>query len=902
MATYNRGDKFIPINIADNNEAYLGYAQKRMDLMAQGEAMLKSQYKNILDLELSHTENKQKLDTFLQGATGELNKYVSKDLSNLDNVKSALKVFDPLTSPEYKNVLRDNQFTKHYKTQLEVANGFKNQVDKKGNIGTGYAEPNYRELQVNMSKFLANKDANQWGDLYEYKPFYDKQDETLELTDKFMKLPDDHEEQKLDPSTGLITSIKYKGKSQEQIARFLQNNYSAKAKDQMLLEGRVVAYGINDDEYINTLKEQGTNNIKNINRQLVDLEVLGKKDDIKLTKEQLGVYKNDLKAQLLKEQNDLKDLNDPSKLPGIKSQKVENYSRYHANALINSTAGSLANDRFDQTYETNQAYVSFLNRRADMYKYIETYKQNESHFNRKLGLDAQKFEYQQEKDAADLLFNYLKEGLDPKTGRPVSLGPDGNGVVVPDVTPQNEEDYTAFVTKTNADKDLWVSSLMNKLHPSALIAMGINEGKVSPDKVMQTLTYVKNLGDKYQANDPDLLRLDKADPKTLTPVEKAKQTIIHTLKADEAYATFYNAFENKKKEIEEKYKVSKNSLADLSYFERLGEKQLKRFGEGQSRIYGTTIGAFADALYSIVDSKSSMEAKLEAMKTKELKEAIGFVSMKQVISRPLSINTPSEKQRNEAFDIQIANIRATHPDMFSKEEEVDPASITDIERFEGGYRLLRNPRSIKDKNDLTTEVDGKEPIIIKDASVKVANQIDRLKIAALALSKNGSYGYMAKNESGSITIPFKIGTANGTPYNANLGENLGMSDLVAQIKIGDEFITLPGSYQTPTLAEEQVKEFTRNLSSNIEQSLLKNKVDQIYKMIADNKIPDSESVTFMETSLKKYADSGEYDKEIQKEKEKLFSSGDIYNMLGAKNPNLSSTQQIIDNVLKSLKR
>jgi hypothetical protein len=895
MATYNRGDKFIPINIADNNEAYLGYAQKRMDLMAQGEAMLKSQYKNILDLELSHTESKQKLDTYLQGATNELNKYVSKDLSNLDNVKSALKVFDPLTTPEYKDVLKDNQFTKHYKTQLEVANGFKNQVDKKGNIGTAFAEPNYRELQVNMSKFLANKDANQWGDLYEYKPFYDKQDETLELTDKFMKLPDDHEEQKLDPSTGLITSIKYKGKSQEQIARFLQNNYSAKAKDQMLLEGRVVAYGIDDNEYVNTLKEQGANNIKNINKQLTNLEILGKKDDIKLTKEQLGVYKNDLKAQLLKEQNDLKDLNDPFKLPGIKSQKVENYSRYHANALINSTAGSLANERVDQTFETNQAYVSLLNRQADMDKYIQTYRQNESHFNRKLA-------YEQEKDAANLLFNYLKEGLDPKTGKPVSLGPDGNGVVVPDVTSQNEDDYIKEIEKTNADKDLWVASLMEKVVPSAMIAMGISNAPTTATRryedLSKTLAYVKNIGDKYQANDPDLLRLDKADPKTLTPVEKAKQTIIHTLKADEAYATFYNEFENKKKEIGKKYKASASSLEEIPWFTRVKDKTKTDMLSG-----ATGLPLVGDVLYngvvSLFDSKSAMEAKLKAMEAKELKEVIGLVNMKQVISRPLSINTASEKQSNEAFNNQISSIRAAHPELLNG---IDLAAITDIERVEGGYRLLQNSRSRKDKEDLTIEVKGGDPIFIKDASVKVANQIDKIKIAALAMSKNGSYGYMAKNESGSITIPFKIGTANGTPYNANLGENLGMSDLVAQIKIGDEFVTLPGSYQTPTLAEEQVKEFTRNLSSNIEQSLLKNKVGQIYKMIADNKIPDSESVTFMETSLKKYADSGEYDREIQKEKEKLFSSGDIYNMLGAKNPNLSSTQQIIDNVLKSLKR
>jgi hypothetical protein len=889
MATYNRGDKFIPINIADNNEAYLGYAQKRMDLMAQGEAMLKSQYKNILDLELSHTESKQKLDTYLQGATNELNKYVSKDLSNLDNVKSALKVFDPLTTPEYKDVLKDNQFTKHYKTQLEVANGFKNQVDKKGNIGTAFAEPNYRELQVNMSKFLANKDANQWGDLYEYKPFYDKQDETLDLTDKFMKLPDDHEEQTLDPSTGLITSIKYKGKSQEQIARFLQNNYSAKAKDQMFLEGRVVAYGIDDNEYVNTLKEQGANSIKNINKQLTDLEILGKKDDIKLTKEQLGVYKNDLKAQLLKEQNDLKDLNDPSKLAGIKSQKVENYSRYHANALINATAGSLTNKRVDKTYETNQAYVSLLNRQADMYKYIQTYQQNESHFNRKLDFDMQKFGYEQEKDAANLLFNYLKEGLNPKTGKPISLGLDGNGVIVPNTDSQNDEDYIRFITQTNADQEVWTANLMEKLVPSAMVAMGITDAPVTTlrryEDLSKTLGYVKSLGDKFQANDPELVRIEKADPKTLTPTEKAKQTILRTLKADEAYATFYNAYENKKEEIKEKYKAIKKTLPKSN-------NQIN-----YSSVGGSVVGNVN--LYTKSSNSSSNERQLAIMLGKELKETMGIVDMKQVLSRPLALNTNSEKQSNEAFNNRITSIRAKYPEELGT---IDLNAITDIEVIDGGYKLLRNSRSKKDKDDLTIETEAGDPIIIKDASVKVNSQIDKLKIAALAMSKNGSYNYTSKNESGSISIPFKIGTANGTPYNANLGENLGMSDLVAQIKIGNEFITLPGSYQTPTLAEEQVKEFTRNLGSSIEQSLLRNKVGQIYKMIADNKIPDSESVTFMENSLKEYADSGEYDREIQKEKEKLFSSGDIYNMLGAKNPTLSSTQQIIDNVLKSLKR
>ena len=65
MATYTRPDKFIPVNISSDPSAYLGYVQKRLDLSATGEAAVKSQYKQMLDLDLTHDANKEKLNSFL---------------------------------------------------------------------------------------------------------------------------------------------------------------------------------------------------------------------------------------------------------------------------------------------------------------------------------------------------------------------------------------------------------------------------------------------------------------------------------------------------------------------------------------------------------------------------------------------------------------------------------------------------------------------------------------------------------------------------------------------------------------------------------------------------------------------------------------------------------------------
>ena len=144
MSTYTRPDKFVPVNISSDPSAYLNYVQKRAELSAQGEAAVRNQYKQYLDLDLTHDTNKDKLNSFLQDTTKKINQQSSKDLSNLDNVKQMLSNFDALTTDKnYESVLYDNKYTKHYKKQADIAEDYKLRTDKKGNIGTGYSDYNY---------------------------------------------------------------------------------------------------------------------------------------------------------------------------------------------------------------------------------------------------------------------------------------------------------------------------------------------------------------------------------------------------------------------------------------------------------------------------------------------------------------------------------------------------------------------------------------------------------------------------------------------------------------------------------------------------------------------------------------------------------------------------------------
>ena len=77
MATYTREGRFTPININSDPSATLAYNQQRLALQAKGSAVVKSQYQKLLDLELTHEDNQEKLNSFFKDANDKLNQNVN---------------------------------------------------------------------------------------------------------------------------------------------------------------------------------------------------------------------------------------------------------------------------------------------------------------------------------------------------------------------------------------------------------------------------------------------------------------------------------------------------------------------------------------------------------------------------------------------------------------------------------------------------------------------------------------------------------------------------------------------------------------------------------------------------------------------------------------------------------
>ena len=65
MSTYTREGRFTPVNINSDPTQQLNYIQQRMGLQAKGESIIRSQYQNLLDLELTHGDNQNKLNTII---------------------------------------------------------------------------------------------------------------------------------------------------------------------------------------------------------------------------------------------------------------------------------------------------------------------------------------------------------------------------------------------------------------------------------------------------------------------------------------------------------------------------------------------------------------------------------------------------------------------------------------------------------------------------------------------------------------------------------------------------------------------------------------------------------------------------------------------------------------------
>lgn len=943
MATYTRPDKFIPVNISSDPSAYLGYVQKRLDLSATGEAAVKSQYKQMLDLDLTHDANKEKLNSFLVNAANQINKTTNKDLSDLNNVKKALSVFDPLSKdPQYQSILYDNKYTKHYQQQFEIAEQFKNKIDKKGNVGGGFSQDNFAELQQKYQGFKnangTNKDT--YGDLYSYNPYYDYKEEIANNVKEFIKLPDDYELEEVDPNTGVTKKTKIKGKGAQEIQAYLNNTLSNKAKDQILLEGRVRGRSIDDNEFLTGLRQSTVKNLEQLKANIHDLEVFKiDPSNPNITKEQIDQKIRDNKANIEELNSQLSKLNDEKETVKLINSKADIYANTYLNEKIASLASATDNKRYDQTFGSNSAIVSLLNR-------------NQGFLELQMKLQLQR---QMHNDNIKLKYDTIlaKEfGINPLTGKSATA-PNGDAVITND--PETKyDDVVKGVNDYEKELNSSINSALKDVAQDAYKALGLTEYSFDNDK--KALAYVFSIVNDYNGGKLNMSSILKKADGDLTPEERVKKSIVQKLEQQDGMVSEANAYNIKKTKLisDSKKQIIKDLNAkgitledinnnlnnhinapkdayDMSFlvsgalglqnkYNNTGYGKINSLDEFADRVISdpefaknisnnfkeslnnpTGIGAInhmlnlrkswnnTDVNFAWNDQLKGMQIKfkedkvanlnLDAYGTKinqDLSQNYALTSMKEVISRPPALNTTSEKVANERFNQRVTAIIAEHKDAFPELTDIDPNAITRINRKNGKIVLEGFNTELDEKTGKFIRKDKIEPIEIDAPNLKITSDVDKSYMRALALDDNGVIKKQLQTEYG--VKNYKIKTASGNPYSAS---GVTQQGLIATIEIDGRDIPLPQEFETPTAAIQAVQKFFSSLNTKmtqlaIQEELVKHK---------DLPVDEAKKIVFQKLM----------NKEIQKITEdninNLYKSGDIYRAFNQQNPNLTPSQQ-----------
>lgn len=213
-----------------------------------GASQLKNAYQTYLNLDLTHKSNKDNLNVLMQDVNKNLKKAVQSDLSIATNIGEAMTVFDPIVSGKTEtsqNILGDNAITKHYKTQMQVAESFRTKDN-----GKEYSDINVSYMMQGLDKF-SKDDPSKWRDHYStrrmYTPYYDTSAEVRDLMKNFKPNITSSTTPDVDPTTGKYKSFYLLSKTdksayEKQLNAYLGANLSDKAKSQLAINGSVSYY------------------------------------------------------------------------------------------------------------------------------------------------------------------------------------------------------------------------------------------------------------------------------------------------------------------------------------------------------------------------------------------------------------------------------------------------------------------------------------------------------------------------------------------------------------------------------------------------------------------------------------------------------------------------------------
>ncbi|TXI86828.1 MAG: hypothetical protein E6Q36_08495 [Chryseobacterium sp.] len=204
--------------------------QAKSAYWTEGAMQVRSAYEQAANLELSHKSSKDKLKNFMVGANDLIAKVGKTDLSIAENRTAGMNIFKPLYDD--KSLMLDDQLTKYYKSQFQLAERAKTQ-----NGGKDYSATNEGYMMEKYNDFVNDGNEANWENHYNsrraYTPYYNYRSEFDEVL-KNCK-PDSVEGNTMD---GLyFLNDKIKTLSSTKLSGCLQSGLSDRAKNQIRMEG-----------------------------------------------------------------------------------------------------------------------------------------------------------------------------------------------------------------------------------------------------------------------------------------------------------------------------------------------------------------------------------------------------------------------------------------------------------------------------------------------------------------------------------------------------------------------------------------------------------------------------------------------------------------------------------------
>lgn len=275
MASYTQGNDYQTYQVDPYKlpaQQIVQAIQTRDAYWDAGASQLKNAYENYLNLDLTRKDNKDQLDNMMTGVNNQLKKSAQSDLSIAGNVSDAMSSFEPIYKND--NIMGDNALTKHYRSQLAMADSYR----QKDN-GKEYSDTNVKYLMQGLQDYASDPSANNWRKYFnerrEYSPFHDVGAETHQLLKDFKPTTYTKTEAILDSNgvpTGYLRKVVDKEQSDQELNSYLQSNLSDAAKQQMKINGSVL-YNRNYAQVGQQVYSDNSDRISTYNRQIDRLNV-----------------------------------------------------------------------------------------------------------------------------------------------------------------------------------------------------------------------------------------------------------------------------------------------------------------------------------------------------------------------------------------------------------------------------------------------------------------------------------------------------------------------------------------------------------------------------------------------------------------------------------------------------